>query len=220
MSGPTASFGDVLRRLRNEASLSQEELAERAGLSRRGISDLERGAHRAPQFATVRLLADALNLDADGRAVLLAAARPETMAMVVAERDRPAPQASLPVPATRLIGRETEVAVLRDLLRQQQLRLITVTGPGGVGTILPACHRRPRQPGRSEYPRDRRLVGRRRGRLRRRRSRRRARAGRAKRRRRRPRAARRARHAVGVVPRPGRQRRRADRADRALVAQE
>jgi transcriptional regulator with XRE-family HTH domain len=133
MSEPTASFGDVLRRLRSEASLSQEELAERAGLSRRGISDLERGAHHAPQFATVRLLADALNLDADGRAVLLAAARPETMATVAAERDRPAPQASLPVPATRLIGRETEVAALSDLLRQRKSRLITVTGPGGVG---------------------------------------------------------------------------------------
>ncbi len=37
-------FGDLLRRLRLAAGLSQEALAERAGLSARGISDLERGA--------------------------------------------------------------------------------------------------------------------------------------------------------------------------------
>ena len=60
MSDTTTSFGDVLRRLRSAASLSQEELAERAGLSRRGISDLERGARHAPHLETVRLLAEAL----------------------------------------------------------------------------------------------------------------------------------------------------------------
>ena len=44
------------------AALSQEELAERAGLSPRGVSDLERGARTAPRLETVRLLADALGL--------------------------------------------------------------------------------------------------------------------------------------------------------------
>ena len=56
---PTA-FGAVLRRLRTAAALSQVALAERAGLSPRGISDLERGARRTPHPATVGMLADAL----------------------------------------------------------------------------------------------------------------------------------------------------------------
>jgi len=47
-------FGVLLLRYRMAAGLSQEDLAERAGLSRRGISDLERGARRAPHPATAR----------------------------------------------------------------------------------------------------------------------------------------------------------------------
>ena len=69
-------FGEHLRRLRMTAGLSQEALAERAGLSRNGISDLERGFHPTPRLETVRLLADGLGLSDDDRAGLLAAARP------------------------------------------------------------------------------------------------------------------------------------------------
>jgi transcriptional regulator with XRE-family HTH domain len=56
---PTAtenSFGDLLRTYRRAAGLSQEELAERANLSPRTISDLERGLKAAPHRETVRLL--------------------------------------------------------------------------------------------------------------------------------------------------------------------
>ena len=59
-SGPT--FGDLLRQLRRASGQSQGELAERSGLSRRGISDLERGLSHAPRLETVRLLADGLSL--------------------------------------------------------------------------------------------------------------------------------------------------------------
>ena len=76
MSESTASFGELLRRLRSAAALSQEELAERAGLSRHGISDLERGARRYPRLETVRMVADALALQEPDRVALLAAARP------------------------------------------------------------------------------------------------------------------------------------------------
>ena len=56
------SFGALLRRQRTAAGLSQGELAERAGLSRRGIADLERGARRFPYGDTLRRLADGLSL--------------------------------------------------------------------------------------------------------------------------------------------------------------
>ena len=71
----TATFGSLLRGYRGMAGFSQDELAELAGVSRRGISDLERGVRRSPYFSTVRRLAEALGLNASERARLLIAAR-------------------------------------------------------------------------------------------------------------------------------------------------
>ena len=71
------SFGALLRHHRLTAGLTQEELAERAGLSTRGVQALETGGRTSPRAETVRLLADALGLDAETRAALIAAARPE-----------------------------------------------------------------------------------------------------------------------------------------------
>src|SRR5579863_5258083 len=70
------SFGALLRRYRITAGLSQEVLAERAQMSARGISDLERGLRRFPQPATVTQLMDALQLAPADRAALEAASRP------------------------------------------------------------------------------------------------------------------------------------------------
>jgi transcriptional regulator with XRE-family HTH domain len=66
----------LLRQYRTLAALTQEELAEQAGLSRRGISDLERGVRRTPYPTTVRRVAEALGLATAERGMLLAAARP------------------------------------------------------------------------------------------------------------------------------------------------
>src|SRR5260221_1045850 len=60
MSGEPAAFGTRLRSQRLAAGVTQEQLAERAGLSVRGIQDLERGARRVPHAETVRRLASAL----------------------------------------------------------------------------------------------------------------------------------------------------------------
>jgi transcriptional regulator with XRE-family HTH domain len=69
------AFGDLLRRHRLEAGLSQEALAERAQLSTNGIGALERGYRRAPQRQTLVLLVGALALNLEQRQALEAAAR-------------------------------------------------------------------------------------------------------------------------------------------------
>ncbi len=79
------------------------------------------------------MLADALGLGESARADLLAAARPEVATAGSAVGERSSPPRSLPLPPTRLIGRETEVAALSGLLAQDGVRLVTLTGPGGTG---------------------------------------------------------------------------------------
>ena len=63
-------FGEQLRHYRARAGFTQEQLAERAALSRRGIADLERGARLAPYAQTIERLAAALGLSDAERADL------------------------------------------------------------------------------------------------------------------------------------------------------
>jgi predicted ATPase/tetratricopeptide (TPR) repeat protein/DNA-binding XRE family transcriptional regulator len=127
------SFGALLREFRLAARLSQEALAERAGMSARGISDLERGIHRAPYQQTLNLLFEALELDREERAMMSAAARRPGRIAVVQLRPPTVPRHNLPEEATSFIGRAAEVEMLRDLLHRPQVRLVTLTGPGGSG---------------------------------------------------------------------------------------
>src|SRR5688572_19792315 len=119
-------FGELLRGFRARAGLNQAALAERAGLSVRGVSDLERGLKSRPYVETIRRLAEALDLSERDRAALLTAAGHAVPA-------RPVPRPRLPAPLTSFIGREAEVASVATLLRDDAARLVTLTGPGGVG---------------------------------------------------------------------------------------
>ena len=67
------SLGTQLRRLREAAGLTQEELALRAGLTPNAVSDLERGRTRRPYPNAVRSIADALGFSEAERTSLLAA---------------------------------------------------------------------------------------------------------------------------------------------------
>ena len=148
------TFGLLLRQYRMAAGLSQNELGERAGLSRRGISDLERGVRRAPYPATARRLAEGLRLDATERAAFLSSAfafvnslgtshsaggaganQPGTddrsSCAATGSDSRHAVPHNLPLQVASFIGRERERADLQRLLGSA--RLITLTGVGGVG---------------------------------------------------------------------------------------
>ena len=72
---PVVAFAGLLRQLRTEAGLSQEELAEAAGVGVRTVSDLERGVALTARKDTARLLADALSLTGAARASFEAVAR-------------------------------------------------------------------------------------------------------------------------------------------------
>lgn len=169
MAPDSASFADVLKRFRKAAGFTQEELAQRAQLSRNAIAALERGARQTPRRDTVALLAAALGLSDEQHAVLMAAARlrrlreappaagtvlsspspslsapsisPDRQAFLVTDLPVSAPTRwtadaqlhNLPVQPNALVGREREVADVCALLRQGDVRLVTLTGPGGIG---------------------------------------------------------------------------------------
>ena len=126
----SSRFGELLRRYRQAAGLTQEHLGERAGLSARGISDLERGMRRAPHPVTIEKLGAALGLSASDRSTLAAAAgRRFGPGDSLGARGRSG--ASLPAPPTPLVGREREVDEVGKLL--ETTRLLTLTGAGGCG---------------------------------------------------------------------------------------
>ncbi len=135
---PVSFFGEMLRRYRAAANLSQEELAERAGLSARAISDLERGVKRSPRKDTVELLANALALSPRKRALFISTARPG-LALATPQPIRSV-TGDLTTPLTSLVGRERELLAVVRLLALADTRLITFTGPGGVGKTRLVLH--------------------------------------------------------------------------------
>jgi tetratricopeptide (TPR) repeat protein/transcriptional regulator with XRE-family HTH domain len=149
------TLAGLLRDYRAAANLTQEELAERSGMSVHAIAALERGVRRSPRTSTVEYLAGALKLDAAGRASLVAAARgrPDPGAQDGAgPRDDvppPEPRAGLPPgPAVDFVGRERELAVLRRRLVEG--RRVAVHGLGGIGKTQLAASYLDRH--RADYP--------------------------------------------------------------------
>ena len=117
--------------MRERAGITQEELALKAGLSPNAVGALERGARRRPYPHTVRSLADALGLAEAERASLLAAV-PGRGGSGSGAADAP-PRTALPHPATPVLGRERELDEVVGLLARGNVRLLTLTGIGGVG---------------------------------------------------------------------------------------
>jgi predicted ATPase/DNA-binding XRE family transcriptional regulator len=136
------ALGNLLRAYREGRGLTQEALADlvHGGITVETISNIERGRARPRQY-TLKKLMDALGLDRHERQALLAAwqhqsashqagARPPALAAPATAAPAPA---GLPPAPTTLVGREHAEAAATHLLLREGARLLTLTGPGGVG---------------------------------------------------------------------------------------
>ena len=141
-------FGGLLRQLRAEAGLTQEELAEAAGLSPRSVSDLERGINRTARRDTAELLGGALGLAEPVRPVFVAAARGRAPAedVLAALREAAAPEGPAPGPAwpggpylglVPFEERDAQLFYGRDELADRLVRRLAER-LGGAGILLVA----------------------------------------------------------------------------------
>jgi len=150
---PGLGFAELLRQLRAGARLTQEELAEAAGLSPRSVSDLERGIHRTAHKDTALLLAGALGLTEPARALFVAAARgrgpaAEVLAAVRAAAPGAAAAAAsktLPRDTVSFTGRGRELARLLEALAPTAangvvLGIHAIDGMAGIGKTTFAVH--------------------------------------------------------------------------------
>ena len=118
-----AVFGDMLRCFRRRQMLTQAALAERADLGVNTISAWERGERTRPHESSLSLLADALELDEEDRTALTGS-RPGHLHQV---------QQFLPLPSTTFLGREALVRLAVERIMEPDVRLLTLTGSGGIG---------------------------------------------------------------------------------------
>jgi tetratricopeptide (TPR) repeat protein len=145
---PAGGFGELLRRHRAQAGLTQEQLAERSGLSVRTIADMERGRTRRPYQRSVLLLADALQLSGPLCEELVRAARgvaPDGSAPPPTPMGRP-PQVvprQLPTAAGDFTGRTSQQRALDAALDRHwgpAVKLLVISGAAGVGKTALALH--------------------------------------------------------------------------------
>jgi predicted ATPase/transcriptional regulator with XRE-family HTH domain len=123
-AGAVGGFGELLLRHRLVVGLSQRELALRSGLSERAVRDLERGVVATPRRGSVRALAAGLGLTGDDLAGLFAAA---------VRTSRRCSPVVVAWSAADLVGRRAELRALVDLVIGSRYRIVTVTGPAGIG---------------------------------------------------------------------------------------
>ncbi len=148
------TFGALLMFLRKRARLTQEELGRATGYSRAHIARLESN-QRAPDLnALTALFLPALDVrDVPtlaarllelAHATRITVTRTVTESVTVAFDSAPPPTPPLPAPLLALIGRDSELTTLGEMLAHPGIRLITMVGPPGVGktrTALEAAWR-------------------------------------------------------------------------------
>ena len=123
------SFGDLLREHRTRCGLSQEHLAEKAGISTEAIGSLERGVRRAPYRSTLIQLSIALGLD-DAQSAEFESVALRARSRAQGRHSRGA-EYNLPFQVSSFVGREDDVDAVRELV--SEYRHVSLIGVGGIG---------------------------------------------------------------------------------------
>ena len=128
------SFGYWLRRRRKALDLTQAELGRRAGASAAMIRKIE-ADERRPSRELGQSLARELAVAPEDRDAFLRAARGISLAAapVLATAPLNPPAHNLPAPMTSLVNRKAALAEVSTLLRRDDVRLLTLIGPPGIG---------------------------------------------------------------------------------------
>ncbi len=133
-----ASFGEWLKRQRKVQGWTQEQLALQVSCSVSALRKIEADQRRA-SVQTAELFAEAFNIPPSERTAFQKFARGEwqfASRQFIEEapwRSSSIPRSNIPSPVTSLIGREQEIAEIREYLLKTDLRLVTLIGPPGIG---------------------------------------------------------------------------------------
>jgi transcriptional regulator with XRE-family HTH domain len=149
---PTLSFRGLLRQLRAQARLTQEELAEAARLSPRSVSDLERGISRTARKETAARLAEALKLTGPEREMFVAAARGRVAAAEVLAAPGSAAPGAFAAAATRRLPRDLAGPTGHYAELEHLLRALTRAVADGVVVVVIHPGSGTRDTGRSSTP--------------------------------------------------------------------
>ncbi len=139
------TFAVLLRQLRTQAGLTQEELAAAARMSARSVSDLERGVARTARKETARLLADALQLTGPARAQFEAVARGRAVPGGARAGAAAAAPRMLPRDIAAFTGRRQELQELVDAAIEAAesdgvVGIYAIGGMAGIGKTALAIH--------------------------------------------------------------------------------
>jgi predicted ATPase/DNA-binding XRE family transcriptional regulator len=142
MNGGNLPFGKWLKQRRKTLDLTKEELAQRVGCSFSAIEKIESGERR-PSRQVAGLLAECLGIPPDERDAFARFARSEPQQALTTQpgeiptaspwRAAYRERTNLPLPLTSLVGRTHQVEEVKNLLLRERARLVTLTGPPGIG---------------------------------------------------------------------------------------
>jgi predicted ATPase/DNA-binding XRE family transcriptional regulator/Tfp pilus assembly protein PilF len=133
------SFGEWLKRRRKSEGWTQEQLAQQVSCSTITLRKIE-SEERRPSAQIVERLAEIFDIPRNEHTALLRFARGDWKFSPSAESEEApwrvpvtSPRSNLPASLTSLIGREQEIASVREYLSNPSIRLVTLIGPPGIG---------------------------------------------------------------------------------------